>query len=83
VTGPYQPVSCALHTELEAAATLGETVEIRVRDAAAGDLVQRGRILDVYARDGAEYLDLAASDRRRIVLRLDDVLALIRPPAGR
>jgi Rho-binding antiterminator len=82
VTGPYQPVSCALHTELEAAATLGETVEIRVRDA-AGDLAQRGRILDVYARDGAEYLDLAASDRRRIVLRLDDVLALIRPPAGR
>jgi transcriptional antiterminator Rof (Rho-off) len=80
VETPYEPVPCALHSELEAAATLGETVEIRVRDPAGADPAWRGRVLDVHARDGAEYLVLALPAGGRVTLRLDRVLALTRGP---
>ena len=83
MTSQYQPVSCALHTELEAAALLGETVELH--GTAEGDQPQvwRGRVLDVYARGGAEYLTLATAGGERLTLRLDRVRALTRRPAPR
>ncbi len=81
MTSPYQPVSCALHSELEAAAQLGETVAIHAAAETGPPRVWRGRVLDVYARTGAEYLTLATAGGERLTLRLDQVLALTRAPA--
>jgi Rho-binding antiterminator len=80
MTAPYRPVSCALHTELEAAALRGETVEIHAAAATGPPRVWRGRVVDVYSRAGAEYLTLATAGGERLTLRLDQVLVLTRTP---
>ena len=51
----YSPIACALHDRLEAVATLRSVVRIEYVD----DGVVRAaedRIIDVFARGGAEYL---------------------------
>ena len=65
----YRPIDCSLHDRLEAAATLRKIVAISYRTP-QGDIVEiEDRILDIFARDGAEYLHLSgASD-----IRLDDL----------
>ncbi len=80
MTAPYRPVSCAVHTELEAAAVRGETVEVRVIGDADATTTWRGRVLDVYTQDGAEYLALSTPGGEQLTLRLDQVLALSREP---
>lgn len=83
MTAPYRPVSCALHTELEAAALRSETVEIQAAAETGPPRIWRGRVLDVYSRAGAEHLILATAGGERLTLRLDQVLALTRaPPPG-
>ncbi len=81
--GSYQPISCALHTELEAAALRGDTVEIHAVADAGPPRAWCGRVLDVYARGGAEYLTLAVTGGECRTLRLDHVLALNPAPARR
>jgi Rho-binding antiterminator len=63
----YAPIACALHDRLESIATLGATVRIEYVD--DGGATQRAddRIVDVYARGGAEYLRLAGG----LEIRLD------------
>jgi Rho-binding antiterminator len=54
---PYQLIACSFHDELEALATLRRECPIHYRD---GDAVQTvtSRIVDVYARDRADFIKL-------------------------
>ena len=83
MTAPYRPVACALHSELEAAALLGVTVEIHGITEAGQPQIWRGRVLDVYASGGAEYLALATVGGERLTLRLDRVRTLTPVPRPR
>lgn len=65
----YKPISCSLHDELEAAATLRKPCEVIYRVAGV-ETVMTGRIVDLYARDGVEYLLL---DNKKEI-RLDHVV---------
>lgn len=64
---PYRPIDCALHDRLEAAATLGRTVRIAFRTEGDGVEAIEDRIVDVFARDGAEFVRTAGGR----VIRLD------------
>ena len=69
---PYHPISCDVHDQLLALATLRREVELVVlRSSGSGDAV-RGVIEDVYTRSGAEYLRM----RDGTTLRLDQIRAI-------
>lgn len=72
---PYTPIACALHERLEFAVLRGLALELSWTE--AGE-VRRERVypLDVYTRDGAEWLDIRLEDGRRLTLRLDRIRAL-------
>lgn len=62
----YEPISCAIHDQLEALAVLGRTIRLtyETRDGTTDQI--RSRILDIYASDGAEYLLLETGQRIRL-----------------
>lgn len=66
---PYQPIACATHDELLALATLRRESELTWTDASGAPVTRRSRIVDVYTRDGAEYLKLEDDT----IIRLDDL----------
>lgn len=69
---PYQPIDCSLHDHLESAATLRRPVIIAYRTA-QDDLAQlEDRIIDVFARDGVEFLKVGSGAE----IRLDDVVSV-------
>jgi len=68
----YQPIDCALHDELLARATLRRPVELSYLDEANEERTVRGRIVDVFARDRAEYLRLEGG----LEVRLDKLTRL-------
>lgn len=69
---PYVPISCAVHDELLALATLRRECELTlVRGDGRPERV-RGIIADVYSRGGAEYLELRGGG----TYRLDQIQAL-------
>ena len=68
----YRPIDCSLHDRLEAAATLRKIVAISYRTP-QGELVEiEDRILDIFTRDGAEYLRLSGASE----IRLDDLCSV-------
>jgi len=69
---PYYPISCAVHDQLLALATLRKESDLTVAGEDGRSELIRGLIVDVYSRSGAEYLELA--DGR--TYRLDRILAL-------
>jgi Rho-binding antiterminator len=69
---PYIPISCEVHDELLAFATLRQECEITVVLSEGRVEPIRGIIVDVYSRDGAEYLQL----RDGSTFRLDQIQAL-------
>src|SRR5688572_4559625 len=65
----YRPIDCSLHDRLEAAATSRNIVAISYRTF-QGELVEiEDRIVDIFTRDGAEYLRLSDASE----IRLDDL----------
>jgi len=72
--GAYTPVACGLHDQLEALATLGAPCEVEYSDGGVRATVS-GRIRDVYARDGVEYLQVDGAAPIRL-----DRLSLVRAP---
>jgi len=54
----YRPIDCSVHDRLEAFSVLRTPCRIRWRDASGRERASSGRILDVFARAGAEYLRL-------------------------
>ncbi len=51
----YRPISCSLHDELEAAATLRKPCEVVYRVDGV-ERVVTGRVVDLYARAGVEWM---------------------------
>lgn len=66
----YQPISCVSHERLEFAVLRKQWLEV---DITAGEPAGRQRLLplDVYARDGAEWLEAQTETGEKLVLRLD------------
>jgi len=62
----YQPIACADHERLEYAALTHQWLEVRVDGVA-----QRLQPLDVYTRDGAEWLKARNEAGEVVTLRLD------------
>lgn len=70
--GEYQPISCINHERLEYAALKRQWIDIEV--IAGGPLgAHRVLPLDVYARDGAEWLEAQAESGASLTLRLDQI----------
>lgn len=68
----YTPVSCELYDKLEAIATLHRTSQIAYRNEAGDTVETTGKIIDVYAKDGADYCKLEDDT----VIRLDRLDAI-------
>lgn len=68
----YEPVSCDYHDQLEAAAVTKKNVELEF-EAQGVTQRQRGRIADVYADDGAEFVKLEADGGASVRIRLDQI----------
>jgi Rho-binding antiterminator len=68
----YLPISCDYHDLLESFAMSRTATQIRFRDAEG--VVQRrsAAIIDVFARDGSEYLSMSTGE----TVRLDHLLAV-------
>lgn len=65
----YQAISCARHSEYELLAMRQTPVEIETRDGER----HRGRIVDLIAREGAEYMLVQEDGGERVEIRLDRV----------
>lgn len=68
----YRPINCEFHDVLEALATTKSTARIEYRDQDDSVVSQDDVIVDVYARDGAEFIDL----RSGCTVRLDRLVAV-------
>ena len=66
----YQPIACADHERLEFAVLTRQWLEVNVT---AGDRPGRQRLLpvDVYTREGAEWLVAKTESGEHLTLRLD------------
>lgn len=65
----YVPISCSVHDQLLALATLRQECDLSVVDASGCILRLRGRIIDVYSSSGAEYLSISDGT----TVRLDQI----------
>ena len=63
----YQPIPCAQHDRLEFAALTKQWLQVTVD----GGMAQRLLPLDVYTRDGAEWLQAQTGAGDVVTLRLD------------
>ena len=65
----YQPIACADHERLEFAALTRQWLDVKV----VGDRPGRQRLLplDVYTREGAEWLVAETESGEKLTLRLD------------
>lgn len=68
----YQPIDCAVHDELLARATVGRVTEITYLDERGEERTVWERIVDVFARGGAEYLTVESG----LEIRLDKLTAV-------
>lgn len=66
----YAPISCEIHDRLEDIATARKLVKIRFIDGTGADAHRSTTIVDVYAREGAEYLVTGSGE----TIRLDRIL---------
>lgn len=67
-SAPYQPIPCAEHERLEFAALTRRWLDVKVDGVA-----QRLLPLDVYTREGAEWLRAETESGEQITLRLDRI----------
>jgi len=63
----YTPIECSLHDQLESLATLGRACRVVYRDDSGEERETEGRLVDVFARGGAEYVRLDSG----VEIRLD------------
>jgi len=64
----YRPIACSDHERLEFAALKKQWLDVRV-----GGEAQRLLPLDVYTRDGAEWLLAQTDSAEQLTLRLDSL----------
>lgn len=70
MSADYRPIDCGVHDRLESAAVLRTPCRIRYRDGSSRPREVEAVIVDVYAADGAEYVDLDDGS----TIRLDRLL---------
>ncbi|MHB0971817.1 MAG: Rho-binding antiterminator [Thermoanaerobaculia bacterium] len=68
----YEPVACDYHDQLEAAAVRRREVEIEFAQHGVTQR-ERGKIDDVFSREGAEFVRFAA-DNGEVEIRLDEII---------
>lgn len=68
----YEPVTCDYHDQLEAAALRRREVEIEFTRRGVTQR-ERGKIADVFAHEGAEFVRFAA-DNGEVEIRLDEII---------
>ena len=68
----YEPIACSVHDRLEDFAVRRTELHVRYDDLDGRERSAGGRIVDLYARDGAEYLRLDSGAEIRLD-RLRDV----------
>lgn len=70
MAGDYQPISCIDHERLEFAALKQQWLDV---DIVFGERAGQQRLLplDVYARDGAEWLEAKDEAGNKLKIRLD------------
>lgn len=78
---PYTPIACVLHERLEFAVLRGLMLELSWEEDGCSHTAW-ARPLDVYTRDGAEWLKIRLGDARELTLRLDRIRAFRELPAG-
>jgi Rho-binding antiterminator len=66
----YQPIACSAHERLEFAALTRQWLDVNVT---AGNRIGRQHLLplDVYTREGAEWLVAETKTGEKLILRLD------------
>ena len=69
----YQPIDCGVHSELELLAMHRTQVCLEIRQADNQMEEIHGRVLDVFTKEGAEYLRLA-TEEEELNVRLDRIL---------
>jgi len=68
----YNPISCDFHDILEAAATTRKPVHVRFLDEEGSLQHRSASIVDIFSREGAEYLSISTGE----TMRLDRVIAV-------
>ena len=68
----YTPIDCDNHDQLESLATLGREVRVKHRDEAGDEHLKESTIVDVFTRDGAEWIRL----REGSEIRLDRLVSV-------
>lgn len=71
----YQPVSCDLHSRLELAILRRRALHL-AWPSAEGAREGQGVAVDIYTRDGAEWLEVDLVTGERVRLRLDQMTVL-------
>ncbi len=70
---PYQPIPCSQHEQLEFAAL--RRIPLRLTyDTDSGAETRLVRVLDVFTRDGAEWLRFSDATGAEAVIRLDRIV---------
>lgn len=75
---PYRPIDCAIHDRLEDLAVRRVRQRLLLRDEDGTEREVSAAVVDVFARDGAEFVRLSDGE----VVRLDRVLAIGADPVG-
>lgn len=63
---PYQPISCEFHDRLEDLSTLRKAIAIHFRDETGVDQHRDAVIVDIFARDGEEFIVLRGGENVRL-----------------
>ncbi len=71
---PYQPVSCALHSEYELAIMRRTPIDLRWVDQHNQHQNQRLLPIDLTTRQGEEFLIVRTQSGQEITIRLDKIL---------
>lgn len=71
----YRPIACVAHERLEFAVLKRQRLRLRYVDEAAAERAATVLPLDVYTRDGAEWLSVRDEEGREFVVRLDRIVA--------
>jgi Rho-binding antiterminator len=69
----YRPIPCIQHESLEYAA-LRRTPLLLTYQAGGERITARVKVLDVYTRDGAEWLSFSDEADKQAVIRLDQIV---------
>jgi len=74
---PYTPIDCSFHDRLEHHAVLGRVVSIVLRDEGAdGGTEMDVRVRDVFARNGADWVQFVTRDGKTRTVRADAILSV-------